>query len=79
VLPVLYEPMLQLLALCPILPNKTTQSPEPPTATRWNIYRLAGTARRHGTVEADSPIEAIAKAAAQFKIIASRLIAVERR
>jgi hypothetical protein len=61
-----------------MLPD-TTQSPEPPRPTSWNIYRLAGTTRRHGIVEADSPTEAIAKAAAQFKIIASRLIAVERR
>jgi hypothetical protein len=56
-----------------------TQPTEPPRPTSWNIYRLAGTARRHGTVEADNPTEAIQKAAAQFKVIASRLIAVERR
>ena len=54
-----------------------TQLTEPPRPTSWNIYRLAGTARRHGTVEADNPTEAIQKAAAQFKVIANRLI--ERR
>jgi hypothetical protein len=59
--------------------SMTTQPTEPPRPTRWNIYRVAGTARRHGTVEAASPTEAIQKAAELFKIIASRLIAVERR
>jgi hypothetical protein len=55
------------------------QPPEPPRPTRWNIYRVAGTARRLGTVEAAGLTEAIQKATEQFKIIASRLIAVERR
>jgi hypothetical protein len=60
-------------------PNMATQPTELPRPTWWNIYRVAGTARRHGTVEAASPSEAIQKAAELFKIIASRLIAVERR
>jgi len=55
------------------------QPPEPTKLTRWNIYRVAAKAEPLGTVEAASPNEAIQKAAAQFKVIASKLIAVQRR
>jgi hypothetical protein len=56
-----------------------TQPPEPPRLTKWNIYKVAAKARPLGTVEAASPIEAIQKAAEQFKVTASKLIAVQRR
>jgi hypothetical protein len=58
------------------------QPPKPqstPPLAFWNIYRVAKKARLLGTVEADNAGEAIKKAAAQFKVIASKLIAVPRR
>jgi membrane-bound lytic murein transglycosylase B len=71
--------MLNLLTLRPILPGMAKQPPEPTKPTSWNIYRVAAKARPLGTVEAASPIEAIQKAAAQFKVPASKLIAVQGR
>jgi hypothetical protein len=47
--------------------------------TRWDIYRAAAELRPLGTVEAADEHEAIEKAAAEFKVIASKLIAVQRR
>jgi len=61
-----------------IYPDMPTQLSEQSRPARWNIYRVAGKARPLGTVEAASPNEAIQKAAAQFKVIASKLIVTQR-
>ena len=55
------------------------KKPEPPQPTIWDVYRAAAKLRPLGTVEAANEAEAIAKAAEQFKVIASKLIAVRRR
>jgi len=55
------------------------KKPEPPKLTSWAIYKVAAKLRPLGTVEAANEAEAIAKAAEQFKVIASKLIAVRRR
>jgi membrane-bound lytic murein transglycosylase B len=55
------------------------QPPEPTKPTSWNIYKAAAKARPLGTVEAATSNEAIQKAAAQFKVPASKLIAVQGR
>jgi hypothetical protein len=47
--------------------------------TRWDIYRAAAKLRPLGTVEAADEDEAIENAAAEFKVIASKLIAVQQR
>jgi hypothetical protein len=52
------------------------KKPELTVPTRWNIYRAAVKLRPLGTVEAADPFE---KAAAEFKVIASKLIAVQQR
>jgi hypothetical protein len=46
---------------------------------RWDIYRAAAKLRPLGTVKAVDGNEAIKKAAAEFKVIAGKLIAVKRR
>jgi hypothetical protein len=45
----------------------------------WDIYKAAAKAKPLGTVEAADADEAIEKAAEQFKVIASKLIAVTSR
>ena len=55
------------------------KKPEPTVPIRWDIYRTAAKLRPLGTVEAADEHEAIEKAAAEFKVIASKLIAVQRR
>jgi hypothetical protein len=55
------------------------KKPEPPPPTIWDIYRAAAKLRPLGTVEAADADEAIEKAAKEFKVIASKLIAVQRR
>jgi hypothetical protein len=50
------------------------KKPEPPKPTTWTIYKIAAKAVRLGTVEA----AAIEKAAAEFKVPATRLMAVRR-
>jgi hypothetical protein len=61
------------------VPGMAKLPPEPPQLPSWNIYKVTAKARPLGTVEAASPNEAIEKAAAQFKVPASKLIAVSRR
>jgi hypothetical protein len=46
--------------------------------TRWNIYKIAATAVRLGTVEAPDAATAIEKAAAEFRVPANRLMAIQR-
>ena len=55
------------------------KKPELPTPVRWDVYRAAAKLRPLGTVEATSEAEAIEKAAKEFKVIASKVIAVQRR
>ena len=55
------------------------QPTEPPKPTSWDIFKAAAKARPLGTVEAADADEAIEKAAKEFKVIASKLIAVQRR
>jgi hypothetical protein len=52
---------------------------QPPPISSWGIFRAAAKAKPLGTVEAADEAEAIEKAAAQFKVLASTLIAVRRR
>jgi hypothetical protein len=49
---------------------------EPPKPTTWTIYKIAAKAVRLGTVEAADEGTAIEKAAAEFKVPATRLMAV---
>jgi len=51
---------------------------EPPKPTTWTIYKIAAKAVRLGTVEAADEATAIEKAAAEFKVPATRLMAVRR-
>jgi hypothetical protein len=62
----------------PILPGMA-KKPEPPQPTTWSIYKIAAKQVWLGTVEAVDEAEAIEKAAAEFKVIANKLIAVRRR
>jgi hypothetical protein len=55
------------------------RKPEPPAPITWEIFKAAAKLRPLGTVEAADETEAIQKAAAQYKVIASKLIAVRRR
>jgi len=45
----------------------------------WDIYKAASKAKLIGTVEAADADEAIEKAAKEYKVIASKLIAVRYR
>ena len=46
---------------------------------RWDIYKAASKAKLFGTVEAADADEAMETAAKEYKVIASRLIAVRYR
>jgi membrane-bound lytic murein transglycosylase B len=54
------------------------KKPEPPHPTSWYIYKVAAKAIWLGTVEAADEAAAIEKAAAEYKVPASKLIAVRR-
>jgi hypothetical protein len=54
------------------------KKPEPPKPTTWTIYKIASKAVRLGTVETADEATAIEKAAAEFKVKATRLMAVRR-
>jgi hypothetical protein len=51
---------------------------EPPKPTTWTVYKLAAKQIRLGTVEAPDEATAMERAAAEFKVLASRLMAVRR-
>jgi hypothetical protein len=69
---------LNLLTLRPILPGMS-RKPQPPAPTRWDILYAGKNAKLLlGEVEATDEADAIAKAAEQFKMPASKLIAVKR-
>jgi hypothetical protein len=55
------------------------QPNKPQAPTLWDIFKAANKARPLGTVEAADEDEAIEKAAKEYKVIASKLIAVARR
>ena len=55
------------------------KKPEPPKLVIWTIFKLAAKQTWLGTIEATDEAEAIAKAAAEFKASASKLIAMQRR
>jgi hypothetical protein len=54
------------------------KEPEPPKPISWNVYKIASKAVWLGEVEAPDEATAIEKAAAEFKVPASRLMAVRR-
>jgi hypothetical protein len=54
------------------------RKPEPPSPTRGDVYKVASKAIWLSTVEAPDKHAAIEKAAKEFKVIASKLIAVRR-
>jgi hypothetical protein len=54
------------------------KKPEPAQPIRRDLYRAAAKATPLGTVEAADEDEAIDKAAKEFKVIATKLIAVRR-
>jgi hypothetical protein len=55
-----------------------SRKPEPTKPTSWNIYKAAAKAVWLGTVEATDEAAAIKKAAAEYKVLAAKLIAVRR-
>jgi hypothetical protein len=55
-----------------------TLRPIPPKPIVWNIYKLASKAVWLGAVEAPDETTAMEKAAAEFKVPASRLMAIRR-
>jgi hypothetical protein len=50
----------------------------PPKPVRWGIYKIAAKAVWLGNVEAPDEAAAIEKGAAEFKVPATRLMAVRR-
>jgi hypothetical protein len=54
------------------------RKPEPPKPVRWNVYKIASKAVWLGTVEAPDEAAAIEKAAAEFKVPATKLMAIRR-
>ena len=54
------------------------KKPEPPQPTTWTIYKIAAKAVRLGTVEAVDEATEIEKAAPEFKVPATRLMALRR-
>jgi hypothetical protein len=51
---------------------------KPPKPTSWNIYQIAAKAVRPGDVEAPDEAAAMEMAAAEFKVPATRLMAIRR-
>jgi hypothetical protein len=54
------------------------KKPAPPNPIVWSIYKIAAKAVRLGTVEAANEAAAMEKAATEFKIPATRLMAIRR-
>jgi hypothetical protein len=55
------------------------KKPEPPKPIIWTIYKITAKAVRLGTVEAADEAIAIENATAEFRVPASKLMAVRRR
>jgi len=56
-----------------------SRKPEPPQPTTWIIFKIAAKQTWLGTVEAADEREAIEKAAKEFEVPATKLVAVSRR
>jgi hypothetical protein len=54
------------------------KKPEPPQPIRWSIYKIAAKQTWVGEVEAADEAAAIEKAAAEYKVPASKLMAIRR-
>jgi hypothetical protein len=54
------------------------KKPEPSKPIIWNVYKIASKAVRPGTIEAPDEASAMEKAAAEFKVPATRLLALRR-
>jgi hypothetical protein len=54
------------------------RKPEPPLPTRWDIFKPAAKGKLLGTIEAADADEPIEKAAQEFKVPVTKLIAVRR-
>jgi hypothetical protein len=54
------------------------KKPEPPKPIIWNVYKVASKAVRLGVVERRTRPPAIEKAAAEFKVLANRLMPIQR-
>jgi hypothetical protein len=52
------------------------KKPEPPKPTTWSIYKISSKGVWLGEVEASDEAAAIEKAAAKFKVLANRLMAL---
>jgi hypothetical protein len=59
--------------------DRMAKKPEAPKPTSWNVYKIVKRGVWLGTVEAPDKQSAIEKAAAEFKVDAWRLYAMERR
>ena len=70
---------LNLLTLRPILAGMAKKPEPPPLPITWTIYKIAAKQTWVGTVEAPDEATAIEKAAAEFRVPATRLDAVARR
>jgi hypothetical protein len=64
---------------CTNVPKEPRKPQPPPWLTTWTIYKVAAKQMRLGEVEAADEREAIEKAAKEFNVITSRLLAVRRR
>jgi hypothetical protein len=65
-------------AVRPIL-SGMAKKPEPPKLIGWSIYKIAAKQTWVGEVDAPDEAAAIEKAAAQFKVPATKLMATRRR
>jgi hypothetical protein len=54
------------------------KKPEPSKPKTWNIYKIASEAVWLGTVKAPDEATAMEKAAAEFKVPATKLTAIRR-
>jgi hypothetical protein len=54
------------------------KKPEPPKPIRWNVYKIASKAVWLVEVEALDETAAMEKAAAEFKVPATKLMAIRR-
>jgi hypothetical protein len=54
------------------------KKPELPKPISWNVYKIASKAVWLGEVEAPGEAAAIEKAAAEFKVPATKLMAIRR-
>jgi len=70
---------LNVHSLRPILAGMAKAPEPPPQPITWTVYKIAAKQTRIGTVEAPDESAAIEKAAAEFRIPATKLHAVRQR